>query len=103
MMMTTTAVLISGSGSLKGSDDQLSLPSISAYLPWHGRSDSGLWGTRRRLVDDALEQLGRDGAICRRRGRARLFEVGDAGFIERSPGAPHLRNPGLEITARHRL
>src|SRR5512132_486532 len=106
--MATTATLISGSGSLNGITAQLSLPSISTsrLLPWRtpGRADTRLFATRYRLVDDALEQHRRDRTVGRcRHGLARLCQLRIAGIVERRPGAPHPRDPGVEIAGRHRL
>src|SRR5919106_5336797 len=103
MPMTTTPPLNSGSGSLHGITDQLSLPSMSTSRLLH-RADFRLFGTRCRLLDDALEQPRRDRAVGRRRyGLARLCQFGVSGIVERRPGAAHLRDPGVEIAGRHRL
>src|SRR5512132_2184325 len=107
-MMATTATLISGSGSLKGITDQLSFPSISTSCLSRRRTPGGAdarrFGTRHGLLDDALEQLRRDRAVGRRRhGLARLCQLRVAGIVERRSGAPHPRDPGVEIAGRHRL
>src|SRR5579863_621879 len=99
--MATTAPLISGSGSLNGIAAQVSLPSISASRvrrPRRGRADARLCAARYRLVEDAVEQLGIDRAIGRRRhGLAGLCQGGVAGIVERCPRAARARHPGVEI------
>src|SRR5579863_4724685 len=107
MTMATTAALIIGSGSSNGIAAQLSLPNISTS-GWRrripSRANTGLSGARRRLVDDALEQLGRDRAIGRRRhGLARLCQSGVAGIVERGSRASRRRDPTVEIADGHRL
>src|SRR6476659_5631366 len=101
MMMTTTAPLTSGSGSLSGIAAQVSFPSMSTSgLTWRAR----LSGTRHRLIDDAFEQLRLDRTIGRGwHGLARLCQFGVAGCVEGGPGAEHLRKPGIEIAGGHRL
>src|ERR1700731_5359870 len=108
MTMTTTAALMIGSGSLNGIAAQVSLPSMSTPCLLHrrtpGRAGARLFGTRDRLVDDALEQVGLDRAIGRRwHGFAWFCQGGVAGIVERRPGPTHLRDPGIEIAGRHRL
>src|SRR5204863_5003916 len=62
----TTAMLISGSGSSKGTAAQLNRPSMSTSRlqcrRTPGRASSSIVGTRRRLIDDALEQVPLDRA-----------------------------------------
>src|SRR5215813_14139941 len=95
--MRTTAMLIRGSGSLNGIASQVSFPSMSISRMTHCR-------IRRRLVDDALEQLGFDRAIG---GGpyvlARLCQFRVAGIIEAGSGAARLLEPGVEIAGGHRL
>src|SRR5215469_1380582 len=103
MTMPTTAPLSSGSGSLNGIAAQLSFPSMStsrlAQQRTPGRAPprfSG--GSGSRLVDDALEQLRFDRAICRgRHGLARLRQFGIAGLVESRSSAAHLGEPRIEI------
>src|SRR5262245_37144780 len=100
--MPTTAPLSSGSGSLHGIAAQLSLPSMSTSCLVQrrtpGPAGARLSGTRRRPVDDALEQLRSHRAIgCRRHGRARLCQLGVAGVVERGAAAAHLLDPCVEI------
>jgi hypothetical protein len=60
--------------------------------------------TRRRLVEDALEQLGFDRAIGG--GRyvlARLCQFGVGGIVEAGSGAARLLEPSVEIAGGHRL
>src|ERR1700730_19151409 len=108
MTRRTTAMLMIGSGSLNGIAAQLSLPSIStSRLPRRrtpSRAGPRLFGTRERLVDDALEQLRLYRAIgCRRHGLARLCQLRVTGIVEGGAGAAHLRDPGIEVAARDRL
>src|SRR5262249_47929486 len=95
--MRTTAMLIRGSGSLNGIASQVSFPSMSISRMTHCR-------IRRRLVDDALEQLGFDRAIG---GGpyvlARLCQFRVAGIIEAGSGAARLLEPGVEIAGGHPL
>src|SRR5262249_6838147 len=95
--MRTTAMLMRGSGSLNGIASQVSLPSMSTSRVTHCR-------TSRRLVEDALEQLGFDRAIGG--GRyvlARLCQFGVAGIVEAGSGAARLLEPSVEIAGGHRL
>src|SRR5215831_10555457 len=70
MTIRTTAMLMRGSGSLNGIASQVSFPSMSISRVTHCRA-------RRRLVEDALEQLRFHRAIgCRRYGFARLGQLG---------------------------
>src|ERR1700730_7056163 len=108
MTMTTTAALMIGSGSLNGIAAQVSLPSMSTPSLLHrrtpGRAGARLFGTRHRLVDDMLEEVGPGRAIGRRRHRfARLCQLPVTGLVERGPNAAYLRHPGVEIAGRHRL
>src|SRR5262249_11724563 len=97
MTRPTTAPLSSGSGSLNGIASQVSPPSMSTSPVTHCRP-------RRRLVEDALEQLGFDRAIGGgRHGLARLCQLGVAGIVESGSGAAHLFEPNIEIAGRHRL
>ena len=97
MTMPTTAMLMSGSGSLNGIAAQLSLPSMSTSCLRGGDQappTPAFPGPDDCLVDDALEQLRLDRAIGRRRhGFARLCQFGVAGIVERRPGAARLRRP----------
>src|SRR6516164_6022807 len=102
MTTPTTAPLSSGSGSLKGIAAQVSLPSMSTSRVMHWRICGSR--TRRRLVEDALEQLGFDRAIgCGRYVLARLCQFGVAGIVEAGSGAARLLEPGIEIASGHRL
>src|SRR5262249_21026482 len=108
MTMTTTAPLNSGSGSLKGIADHVSLPNMSASCLSDGSTPSGtgdpVAGARDCLIDDALEQIGLDWSKgLRGHGRARLRQCGIGRLIERRPGAVCLVDPGLEISRRHCL
>src|SRR5438874_8859901 len=107
MTIRTTAALIIGSGSLNGIAAKLSLPSISTSRLLRRRTPGragGPFGTRDRLVEDALEEFGVDRAIGRRRhGFTRLRQFGVAGVVERRPGAARHRDPAAEIARRHRL
>src|SRR5690349_23319778 len=108
MTMPTTPMAYSGSGWSNGIAAQVNLPSISTprlLCRWTpSRSRARLPGTRHRLVDDALEQVGLDRAIGRRRHRlARFCQLRVAGIVERRPGAAHLRDPGVEVAGRHRF
>src|SRR5947199_1103974 len=106
IMRPTTAALIIGSGSLNGIAAQLSLPSISTSGLRSRRTPGragGPFGSRDRLVDDALEELRVDRAIGRRRhGSARLCQFGVAGIVECRPGAACRLDPAVEIAGRHR-
>src|SRR5258708_5321091 len=104
----TTAMLISGRGSLNGIAAQLNRPSIRTSYPQSrrtpGRAGRGIAGPRRRLVDDALEQLRLDRAIAHwRHGLARLHQRGVAGRVERRPSAAYLLQPRAEIAVRDGL
>src|SRR5215471_13592141 len=102
MARPTTAPLSSGSGSLNGIASQVSLPSMSISRVTHCRSSG--FRTRRRLVEDALEQLGFDRAIgCGWYGFARLGQLSVTGIVESGSGAAHLFEPNVEIAGRHRL
>ena len=80
----------------------LSLLPVARRTP--SAAGARLSGTRSRLIDDALEQLGIDRAIGRRRhGFARLRQCGIAGIVERRPRAARLCDPAVEIAGRHRL
>src|SRR5690348_1307447 len=108
MTMTTTAPLNIGSGSLNGIAAQVSLPSMSISRLLHrwapGRGSARLVGTRGRLVDDALEQVGLDRAIGHRwHGFARLGQCAIDGGIERRAGAARFFHPRIEIARRHRF
>src|SRR6516164_2197848 len=108
MTMRTTAMLMRGSGSLNGIASQLSLPSMStsSLTQWWtpGPAARRASGTRRRLVQDALEQLRVHRVIGRGRyGLARLCQLGVAGIVEPGSGAARLREPGVEIAGGHRL
>src|SRR5580658_8444726 len=97
----TAAPLISGSGSLNGIADQLSLPSISTSLL---RAHAGISRTRHSSLEDVFEQLRLDRAISfRRHVFARLCQLGIAGIVEAGSCAARLRKPGVEIAGRHRL
>src|SRR5262249_30007525 len=97
MTIRTTAMLVIGSGSLKGIASQVSLPSMSTSRVTHCR-------TRCRLVEDALEQLRFHRAIgCGRYVLARLCQFGVAGLVEARSGAAHLFEPRIEIAGWHRL
>src|SRR5215831_18028524 len=96
MTMRTTAMLMIGSGSLNGIASQLSLPSMSASRVTHCR-------TRRRLVEDALEQPGLHRAIgCGRHVFARFCQLGVTDIVEGGSGAARLIEPRVEIGGRHR-
>src|SRR5262245_57949089 len=102
MTRPTTAPLSSGSGSLNGIASQVSLPSMSTSRGTHCRISG--FRTRRRLVEDALEQLRFDRAIgYGRHGPARLCQLGVAGMVEGGSGAARVLKPGVEIASRHRL
>src|SRR5689334_20312106 len=102
MTMRTTAMLMRGSGSLNGIAAQVSFPSMSTSYVTHCRIRRSR--TLRRLVEDALEQLGLDRAIgCGRYVLARLCQFGVAGIVEAGSGAARLRDPGVEISSGHRL
>src|SRR5277367_2571942 len=108
MTIPTTPIAYSGRGWSNGIAAQFSLPSISTPCLWRrrapGRTNACLFGTCHRLLDDAVEQLGLDRAVGRRRhGYARLCQFGVGGIVERGPGAAHFCNPGVEIAGRHRL
>src|ERR1700758_5503736 len=108
MTMPTTAPLSSGSGSLNGIAAQVNLPSMSTSCLTQRRTpvraDAGLFGTRHRRIEDALEQLRLHRAIGRgRHGFARLCQLGVAGNVEGGSGAAHLLEPSVEIAGRHRL
>src|SRR5205807_7952349 len=61
-------------------------------------------GARRRLVEDALEQLRVYRAIgCDRYVLARFCLFSVAGIIEAGSGAARLREPSVEIASGHRL
>src|ERR1700746_2221942 len=97
MMRTTTPMAYSGRGWSNGMAAQVRLPSIStSYLPRRrtpGRT-GGPFGFPRRLLDDAVEQLGLDRAVGRRRhGYAGLCQCGVGGIVERGAGAARLRDP----------
>src|SRR4030081_567871 len=104
----TTAMVISGSGSLNGVAAQLRLPNISTSRllcrRTPGRAGSRLFGTRRCLVENALEQLRLDRAIAHwRHGLARLHQRGVAGRVEGLPNAAYLLQPRAEIALPDRL
>src|SRR5262252_2631654 len=108
MTMRTTAMLMRGSGSLNGIASQLSLPSMStsSLTQWWtpGPAARRASGTRRRLVQDALEQLRVHRVIgCGWYSLARLCQLGVAGVVEPGSGAARLREPGVEIVGGHRL
>src|SRR5215472_9948325 len=108
MTMRTTAMLMRGSGSLKGIASQLSFPSMSTsgLTRWWTPCvpDSRVCGAGRRLVKDALEQLRVHRAIgCGRYGLARLGQLSVTGIIESRPGAARLLEPSVEIAGRNRL
>src|ERR1700722_11842321 len=89
MIKTTTAPLISGSGSLSGIAAKLSLPSISisrlVNRHRHGRAGR-LLRTGHRYVEDVLEEVWRDRAVGRRRhGLARLRQVAVGNVVKRRP------------------
>src|SRR5215468_2120082 len=99
MTMRTTAPLNSGSGSLNGTADQVSLPSMSAssLLPWRRLGDvrARLFGTRYGSVDDAFEEVRLDRAIGHRRhGFAWLCQLRVTGIVECRPAAANLFDPG---------
>src|SRR5215467_2828495 len=90
-------MLMRGSGSLNGIASQVSFPSMSTSRVTHCRA-------RRRLVEDALEQLRFHRAIgCRRYGFARLGQLSVTGIVESRSGAARLSEPGIEIAGGHRL
>src|SRR5690242_1384631 len=105
MTMTTTTPVISAIGSWNGIAAQVSLPSISTSRLLRRRTPGragGLVGTRRRLVDDVVEQLGLGRAIRRRRhGFARLRQFCVAGIVEHRAPAARLPDPGVEIAGGH--
>src|SRR3984957_8648457 len=108
MTMPTPPMAYSGSGWAKGIAAQVSLPSMSTSRPFRrrtpGRTRARPFGTRNRLVDDALEQVGLHRAIGHRRhGFARLCQLRVTGIVEGGAGAAHLRDPGIEVAARDRL
>src|ERR1700704_79632 len=104
----TTAMVISGSGSLNGIAAQLSLPNISTSRlrcrRTPGSAGSRLVLSRRCLVKNALEQLRLYRAIAHwRHGLARLHQRGVAGRVEGRPGAAYLLQPRAEIAVRDGL
>src|SRR5262249_31940014 len=102
MTRPTTPPLSRGSGSLNGIASRVSLPSLS--IPRVTHCGSSGFRTRRRLVEDALEQLGFDRAIgCGWYGFARLGQLSVTGIVESRPGAARLREPGVEIVGGHRF
>src|SRR6516162_4688235 len=108
MMMTTTAPLTSGSGSLNGIAAQVSFPSISTsgLMRWRirGPVDAPLSRTSNGLIDDALEELRVDRAIgLGWHVLARLCELGVGGIVKDGSGAARLIKPRLEIAGGHRL
>src|SRR5215467_2852631 len=107
MTISTTAMLMRGSGSLNGIASQLSFPSMSTSRVMYRRSrpaDTRASRTRHGLVEDALEQLRFHRAIgCRRYGFARLGQLSVTGIVESRSGAARLSEPGIEIAGGHRL
>src|SRR5271169_6690516 len=108
MTTPTTAPLSNGSGSLNGIACQFNLPSMSTSRLTHwrtpGPADRHVSGTRRRLVQDALEQLRFHRAIsCERYVSARLCQLGVAGIVQAGSSAARLLEPGVEIAGGHRL
>src|SRR4029077_11573276 len=94
--------------SLNGIAAQVSLPSMSTSRLIHWRTPGAatrrVSGARRRLVEDALEQLGFHRAIgCSRYVLARFCQFSVAGIIEAGSGAACLREPSVEIGGGHRL
>src|ERR1700733_4028950 len=85
----TTAPLISGSGSLNGIADQLSLPSTSTSLL--RAAHAGVSWARHGSFEDVFEQLRLDRAIgFRWHVFARLRELSIAGIVEPGSGAARL-------------
>src|SRR6516165_3446067 len=108
MTMSTTAMLMRGSGSLNGIASQLSLPSMStsSLTRWWTpcAPDSRVSGARHRLIEDALKQLRLNRAIgCWWYVLTRLCQLGVAGIVEAGSGAARLLEPSVEIAGRHRL
>src|SRR5262249_52538585 len=102
MTMPTTAPLSSGSGSLKGIADQLSLPNTltSCLTHWRMRGSR----TRPCLVEDALEQLRFHRTIdCGRYVLTRPCQFRVAGIVEAGSGAARPLEPSVEIASGHRL
>src|ERR1700685_680419 len=96
MTMPTAAPLSSGSGSLNGIADQLSLPSTSPSLL--RAAHAGVSGTRHGSLEDVFEQYWLNRAIgFRRQFFARLCQLGVTGVVEPRSGAARLRKPRVEI------
>src|SRR5215471_3655630 len=99
-MTATTTPLMIGSGSSNGIAAQLSLPSMStsrlSYWRRQGRA-AGRLVTRRRLLDDTLEEPRRDRAIGDgRHVLAGLCQRGIARIVERRARPACLPDPTLE-------
>src|ERR1700683_5607488 len=89
MTIPTPAALSSGSGSLNGIADQLSLPSTSTSLL--RAAHAGVSRARHGSLEDVFEQLRGDRAIrFRWHVFARLCQLGIAGIVEPGSGAARL-------------